>query len=126
MTPRLLARRTERANMAAKTTDPTINDQSGEVFSRDDEIDDTLDTEHDVFQEFNMNEGDDPNTDVLDLIKVEGTPSLRSRIRILLEKNRDVFSTTLAQKPVNTTVLKSMGQFYNQGTPRVSKPRETG
>ena len=50
-------------------------------------LDDTLDTEHDVFAEFKMNqEGDDPNTDVLDLVTIEGTAALRVRIRTLLEK----------------------------------------
>jgi Rps23 Pro-64 3,4-dihydroxylase Tpa1-like proline 4-hydroxylase len=46
----------------------------------DDDFDDTLDTEHGVFNDF-INQGDDPSTDVLDLIMIEGTPELRAQIR---------------------------------------------
>ncbi len=61
----------------------------------DDDINDTLDTEHDVFNEFIPHHGDDPNIDVLDLITIEGTPSLRRKIRILLKHKRSAFATTL-------------------------------
>jgi hypothetical protein len=66
--------------------------------SQDDDFDDTLDTEHDVFNDF-INQGDDPNTDLLDLIMIQGSPELRSRIRALLEEYRSVFATTLSTDP---------------------------
>ena len=56
--------------------------------------------EHDVFKEF-MPDGDDPNADVLDLITIEGSVKLQGRIRILLERYRDVFATTLSPEPAN-------------------------
>jgi hypothetical protein len=61
----------------------------------DDDINDTLDTEHYVFNKFIPHHGDDPDIDVLDLIKIEGTPTLRSKIRILLKHKRSAFATTL-------------------------------
>ena len=42
----------------------------------DDDFNDTLDTEHDVFNDFRDSQGDDPNTDILDCIVIEGTPNL--------------------------------------------------
>ena len=91
-------------------------------------FDNTLDTEHDVFAEFNMNEGDDPDTDVLDLVTIEGTAALRVRIRTLLEKYRDVFATTLNPEPALIPPFEldvdkeKWEQFSNRGPPRVQSP----
>ena len=93
----------------------------------DPDADDTLDTEHDVFNEF-ISGGDDPNIDVLDLIKIEGTLPLRARIRILLEKFRDVFATTLSEEPAMIPPFtldvdkEKWEQFSNRGPPRVQSP----
>ena len=94
----------------------------------DTDVDDTLDTEHDVFNEFISHDGDDPDTDVLDLIKIEGTPALRSKIRILLEQYRSVFATTLAPEPATIPPFElevdkeKWEQFTNRGPPRVQSP----
>ena len=75
-----------------------------------------------------MNEGDDPNTDVLDLVTIEGTPALRVRIRTLLEKYRSVFATTLSPEPalIPPSELEvdkeKWEQFSNRGPPRVQSP----
>jgi hypothetical protein len=53
-----------------------------------------LTTEHNLFKEF-MPVDTDPEVDVLDSVKLEGSPELRVNIRILLEKYRGVFATTL-------------------------------
>jgi hypothetical protein len=50
----------------------------------DDDFDDTLDTENDVFHSFKNDFGDDPSTDTLDQIMIQGTPALRSQIRTIL------------------------------------------
>jgi transposase InsO family protein len=90
-------------------------------------IDETLDTEHDVFNEF-LPQGDDPNTDVLDLIQVEGTPSLKRRIRLILQRYRSVFATTLSPEPAiippfELEVDKEKWEtFANRGPPRVQSP----
>jgi hypothetical protein len=39
----------------------------------------TLDTEHDVFQDF-ISKGDDPSIDVLNQIQIAGSPALRVKI----------------------------------------------
>jgi transposase InsO family protein len=89
--------------------------------------DDTLNTEHDVFKEF-MHEELDPQVDPLDLIAVEGSPGLRVKIRILLEKYRSVFATTLSEEPANIPpfeldVDKEKWESYkNRGPPRVQSP----
>ncbi len=85
------------------------------------------DTEHDVFNDF-IYKGDDPNLDPLRLIKVEGSPSLRIRIRKLLEANRSVFATTLPDEsalipPFELTVDKEKWErSSNRGPPRVQSP----
>jgi hypothetical protein len=43
-----------------------------------------------------MPEDTDPEVDVLNSVTVEGSPELRVNIRILLEKYRGVFATTLS------------------------------
>jgi hypothetical protein len=68
----------------------------------DNEYSDTLDTEHDVFDDF-KSKGDDPNIDILDSIHIEGSPALRVRIRTLLEKFRSVFATSLPSEPALIT-----------------------
>ena len=125
-------------NVSQSITDDNVKVAEG-AFTNGEEIKDdsdilendianTLDTEHDVFREFNMNEGDDPDTDVLDLVTIEGTAALRSRIRILLEKYRDVFSTTLNPEPARIPPFElevdkeKWEQFSNRGPPRVQSP----
>jgi hypothetical protein len=89
-----------------------FTNDSEEIASTDD-LDDTLDTEHDVFSNFDIHNGDDPLTDDLDKITAEGTPVLRSRLRILLEKYRDVFSTTLSEyRPSNLKSIKRNGNSF--------------
>jgi hypothetical protein len=92
-----------------------------------DDIDNILDTEHDVFNDF-IPENDDPSVDVLDSIKVEGSPALRVRIRILLEKHRAVFATTLSKEPADIPPFDLMvdkdkwESYQNRGPPRVQSP----
>ena len=92
-----------------------------------DDNDITLNTEHDVFKEF-MHEDIDPEVDPLDLITVEGSPEFRGKIRILLEKYRDVFATTLSEEPADIPpfeliVDKEKWESYsNRGPPRVQSP----
>jgi hypothetical protein len=69
---------------------------------QDNEYSDTLDTEHDVFDDF-KSKGDDPNIDILDSIHMEGSPAIRVRIRTLLEKFRSVFATSLPSEPALIT-----------------------
>jgi hypothetical protein len=69
---------------------------------QDHEYSDTLDTEHDVFDDF-MSKGYDPNIDILDSIRIKGSPALRVRIRTLLEKFRSVFATSLPSEPALIT-----------------------
>ena len=106
-----------------------LTTHSGEITNTDDlddtDIDDTLDTEHDVFNEF-IPQGDDPNIDVLDLIKIEGTPPLRKKIRILLERYRSVFATTLSPEPAiippfELEVDKEKWEQYSNRGPRAFK-----
>ena len=69
---------------------------------QDIEFSDTLDTEHDVFDDF-KSKGDDPNIDILDTIHIEGSPALRVRIRTLLEKFRSVFAVYFPSEPTLIT-----------------------
>jgi hypothetical protein len=46
---------------------------------QDNEYSDTLDKEHNVFDDF-ISKGDDPNIDILASIQIEGSPALRVRI----------------------------------------------
>jgi hypothetical protein len=93
----------------------------------DNEYTDTLDTERDIFADF-ISKGDDPNIDILDSIQIEGSPTLRVRIRTLLEKCRSVFATTLPSEPAiippfELSVDKERWeQFSNRGRPRVQSP----
>ena len=94
----------------------------------DDDFDDTLDTEHDVFNDFiDKDQGDDPYTDILDCIVIEGTPALRKEIRNLLEEYRTVFSTTLSTEPATIPPfelevdLEKWETFNNRGPPRVQR-----
>jgi hypothetical protein len=93
----------------------------------DNEYSDTLDTDHDVFADF-ISKGDDPNIDILDSIQIEGSPALRVRIRILLEKVKSVFATSLPSEPAimppfELSVNKERWeQFSNRGPPRVQSP----
>jgi hypothetical protein len=48
-----------------------------------------------------MPEDTDPEVDVLNSVTVEGSPELRVNIRILLEKYRGVFATTLSTEPAD-------------------------
>ncbi len=94
---------------------------------QDIEFSDTLDTEHDVFEDF-KSKGDDPDIDVLDTIHIEGSPALRGRIRTLLEKFRSVFATHLPSEPAlippfELNVEKERWeQPSNRGPPRVQSP----
>jgi hypothetical protein len=55
-------------------------------------------------------------------IQVESSPALRKRIRILLEKYRSLFATTL-HSPFELNVEKEKWeQFFNRGPPRVQSP----
>ncbi len=87
----------------------------------------TLTTEHDVFKDF-RGEDIDPQVDILDLVTIEGSPVLRKKIRILLEKYRDVFATTLSTEPADIPpfellVDKEKWESYsNRGPPRVQSP----
>jgi transposase InsO family protein len=102
-------------------------DHSHDDDDDDDDFDETLDTEHDVFNDF-INQGDDPSTDVLDLITIEGTPELRKQIRDLLEEFRSVFATTLSTEPARippfelNVNLEQWESFSNRGPPRVQSP----
>mgnify|MGYP000173012454 FL=1 len=115
--------------LSALTNDEDITNNSigNETLSQ---CSDTLsieDTEHDVFNDF-IYTGDDPNIDILNLIKVEGSPSLRIGIRKLLERYRSVFATTLPEKsadipPFELTVNKEKWEKHsNRGPPRVQSP----
>jgi hypothetical protein len=78
-----------------------------------------------------MNEDADPNVDVLDLITVKGSPKLRVEIRILLEKYRDAFATTLSTEQADVPhfeleVDKEKWESYSKRTTSRSEPRETG
>ena len=90
------------------------------------DFDDTLETEHDVFSDFTGPVSD--TNDDLDTITVEGSPALKSRIRILLEQYRDVFSTTLSDEPAIIPPFElevdkeKWEQFSNRGPPRVQSP----
>ena len=94
---------------------------------QDIEFSDTLDTEHDVFEDF-KSKGDDPDIDILDTIHIEGSPALRGRIRTLLEKFRSVFATHLPSEPAlippfELNVEKERWeQPSNRGPPRVQSP----
>jgi hypothetical protein len=68
--------------------DTNDSENISDIHRFDDAISDTLDMEHDVFNKFIPHHGDDPTIDVLDLIKVEGMPQLRKKMRILLEQNK--------------------------------------
>jgi transposase InsO family protein len=100
-------------------------ESSGDITLYDD--DETLNTEHDVFKEF-MHEDADPLVDPLDLITVEGSPELRVKIRILLEKYRGVFATTLSTEPADIPPFELMvdkekwESHKNRGPPRVQSP----
>ena len=75
-----------------------------------------------------MPDGDDPDADVLDQVTIEGSVDLRCRIRVLLEKYRDVFATTLAPEPARIPAfelevdIEKWEQFSNRGPPRVQSP----
>jgi len=94
----------------------------------DDDFDDTLDTEHDVFNDFIDSQGDDPYTDILDCIVIEGTPAFKKDIRKLLEEYRVIFATTLSTEPATITPfeldvdLEKWETFSNRGPPRVQSP----
>jgi hypothetical protein len=94
---------------------------------QDNESSDTLDTKHDVFDDF-KSKGDDPDIDILDTIHIEGSPALRVRIRTLLEKFRSVFATHLPSEPAlippfELNVDKERWeQPSNRGPPRVQSP----
>ena len=110
--------------VAALSTGEDISDADD---LNDPDADDTLDTEHDVFKEF-MPDGDDPDADVLDQVTIEGSVDLRGRIRVLLEKYRDVFATTLDPEPARIPAfelevdIEKWEQFSNRGPPRVQSP----
>jgi hypothetical protein len=93
--------------------------------STDDDF--VLTTEQDVFKEF-MPEDTDPEVDVFESVIVEGSPELRVNIRILLEKYRGVFATTLSTEPADIppfelSVDKEKWESYsNRGPPRVQSP----
>ena len=54
-----------------------------------------LDFEH-FFDTVRAKHNRGANIDILDLIKIEGSPSLRARIRTLLENYRSLFATTFS------------------------------
>jgi transposase InsO family protein len=103
-------------------------DHSHDDDDNDDDFDDTLDTENDVFNSFKNDFGDDPSTDILDQVMIQGTPELRSRIRLILEEYRSVFATTLSEEPATIPPfelevnLEQWEQFSNRGPPRVQSP----
>jgi transposase InsO family protein len=105
-----------------KTDDHIISE---DAYGTTDDI--TLSTEHDVFNDF-IGEDIDPQVDVLDSVTIEGSPVLRVKIRILLEKYRDVFATTLSTDPADIPpfellVDKEKWESYsNRGPPRVQSP----
>jgi hypothetical protein len=86
-----------------------------------------LTTEHDIFKEF-MLEDTDPEVDVLDSVTVEGSPELRVNIRILLEKYRSVFATTLSTEPADIPPFElsfdkeKWESYSNRGPRRVQSP----
>jgi hypothetical protein len=94
---------------------------------QDNKYSDTLDTEHDVFDDF-LSKGDDPTIGILDSIHIEGSPALRVRIRTLLEKFRRVFATSLPSEPALITPFElnvdkeRWEQSSNRGPPRVQSP----
>jgi hypothetical protein len=135
-----LIRQQEQLDVSQKTTDNSQDANKSafitneeiireDINQDDDDFDDTLDTEHDVFNDFiDKDQGDDPDTDILDCIVIEGPPALRKEIRKLLEDYRSVFATTLSTEPaiippfeldVN---LEKWETFNNRGPPRVQSP----
>jgi transposase InsO family protein len=100
----------------------------GDIITDPIETDDvTLSTEHDVFKDF-IGEDIDPQVDLLDSVTIEGSPELRVKIRILLEKYRDVFATTLSTEPADIPPFELMvdkqkwESYSNRGPPRVQSP----
>jgi hypothetical protein len=93
-----------------------------------DDFDDILVTEHDVFNDFIDQKGDDPDTDILDPIMIEGPPELKLDIRSLLEEHRSVFATTLLTEPAKTPPfelevnLQKWKSYSNRGPPRTQDP----
>jgi hypothetical protein len=87
----------------------------------------TLSTEHDIFKDF-IGEDIDSQVDILDSVTIEGSPELRVKIRILLEKYRDVFATTLSTEPADIPPFELMvdkqkwESYSNRGPPRVQSP----
>jgi hypothetical protein len=75
-----------------------------------------------------MLEDTDPEVDVLDSVTVEGSPELRVNIRILLEKYRSVFATTLSTEPADIPPFElsfdkeKWESYSNRGPRRVQSP----
>jgi hypothetical protein len=98
---------------------------------QDNESSDTLDTEHDVFDDF-KSKGNDRNIDILDTIHIERSHALRVRMRTLLKKFRSVFATSLPSEPAlippfELNVDKDRWeQPSNRGPPRVQSPAKQG
>jgi hypothetical protein len=111
------------AAISAFTNSETITN----INDDESDVSDPLDTEHDVFQDF-ISKGDDPNIDILDQIQIAGSLALRVKIRILLEKFRSVFATTLPSEPAIIPLFElNVGkekweQFSNRGPQRVQSP----
>jgi hypothetical protein len=87
---------------------------------QDNESSDTLDTEHDVFDDF-KSKGDNPDIDILDTIHIEGSPALRVRIRTLLEKFKSMFATSL---PSERAALISPFELNVGSSPRIEGHHE--
>ena len=66
---------------------------------KDDEI---VDKAHPID---NLNKEELSSTDLLDLITFEGSPILQSNLRKLCEEFRDIFSTTVREKPANLPTM---------------------
>ena len=98
----------------------------GDIISvSQEETDDfTLNTENDVFMDF-IGEDSDPQADLLDSVTIEGSPVLRVKLRILLEKYRGVFATTLSTEPADIPPFElnvdkeKWERFSNRNAPRV-------
>ena len=90
-------------------------------------LDDTMNIEHDAFGPW-LSQEDASEIDVLSLVTIEGSAYLQFHIRILLEKYRSVFATTLPPEPaiippfeLNVDKLK-WEVFANRGPPRIQSP----
>ena len=102
----------------------TIVEAEHYIDDDDTSIDSTMDVDHDAFRPW-LTKEDVSEVDPLTEITVEGSQSLQHQIRILLEKYRSVFATTLSPEPATIPPFEldvdraKWEVFKNGGPPRV-------